>query len=324
MLGKHLGVLIAALATLASTATAQDYPSKPIKILVGFAAGGGTDVTARVLAPRLSERLGQPIIIENRPGAAGNIATELAVRATPDGYTLLMGTIAALAVNPSLYGNLTFDPLTDLAPISLAVSLPNIIVTHPSVPVKTLAELVALSKEKPGTFNYSTSGSGSAGHLAGELFKQLTKTDFTHIPYKGGAPAMTDLVAGQVNMSFAAAGSALPQIKAGKIKALAVTTLTRSSALPDIPTVEESIGLKGYKSNNWYGLVGPAKLPRAIIDKLHAAMVATLNEPAIKEKLLGQGLDASPSPTPEAFGAYIKKETEIWSKVVKDTGAKVE
>jgi tripartite-type tricarboxylate transporter receptor subunit TctC len=319
-----VGMIVASITALATSAQAQDYPAKPIKILVGFAAGGGTDVTARVLAPRLSERLGQPIIVENRPGAAGNIATELAVRAAPDGYTLLMGTIAALAINPSLYGNLTFDPLKDLTPISLAVSLPNIIVTHPSVPAKTLAELVALSKAKPGTFNYGTSGSGSAGHLAGELFKQLTKTDFTHIPYKGGAPAMTDLVAGQINMSFAAAGTAVAQIKAGKINALAVTTIKRSSALPNVPTVEEAIGLKGYESNNWYGLVGPANLPRAIVDKLHAAMVATLNELEIKDKLLTQGLDTSPSATPEAFGAYIKKETEIWSKVVKDTGAKVE
>ncbi len=239
-------VIVTAL-LLAQPSAAQDYPAKPIKILVGFAPGGGTDLTTRILAPRLSERLGQPVIVENRPGAAGNIATEAVVRAAPDGYTLLMGTIAALAVNPSLYGNLSFDPIKDLVPISLAVSLPNIIVTHPSVPVKTLAELVALSKAKPGTFNYSTSGSGSAGHLAGELFKQLTGTDFTHIPYKGGAPAMTDLVAGQVNMSFAAAGSAMPQIKAGKITALAVTTLQRSAALPNIPTVEESIGLKGYE-----------------------------------------------------------------------------
>ncbi len=321
---SHIGLAVAAVLALAPVAHAQDYPSKPIKILVGFAPGGGTDVTTRVLAPRLSERLGQTVIVENRPGAAGNIATEAAVRAAPDGYTLLMGTIAALAVNPSLYGNLPFDPQKDLTPISLAVSLPNIIVTHPSLPVKTLPELIAHSKAKPGTLNYSTSGSGSAGHLAGELFKQLTQTDFAHIPYKGGAPAMTDLVAGQVNMSFAAATGAIPQIKAGKINALAVTTLKRSATLPDVPTVEEAAGLKGYESNNWYGLVGPANLPRPIVEKLHAAMVATLNEPEIKAKLLAQGLDASPSPTPEAFGAYIKKETETWSKVVKSTGAKVE
>ncbi len=323
MLGKYLASVAAGLLALSPLAQAQDYPAaKPIRILVGFAAGGGTDVTARILAPRLAERLGQTVIIENRPGAAGNIATEIAVRAAPDGYTLLMGTIAALAVNPSLYGNLPFDPQTDPVPISLAVSLPNIIVVHPSVPVTSLTELVAMAKAKPGTFNYATSG--SAGHLAGEHFKALTGTDFTHVPYKGGAPAMTDLVGGQVNMSFAAAGSAIPHIKSGKIRALAVTTLQRSAALPDVPTVVEAIGLNGFESNNWYGLVGPAKLPRAIVDKLHAAMVATLNEPEIKAKLLTQGLDASPSPTPEDFGAYIRKETEIWSKVVKASGAKVE
>jgi tripartite-type tricarboxylate transporter receptor subunit TctC len=185
---RSFGAIIAvALVALSPTARAQDYPSKPIKILVGFAAGGGTDVTTRILQQRLAERLGQTIVIENRPGAGGNIATELAVRAAPDGYTLLMGTIAALAINPSLYPNLSFDPLKDVTPISLAVSLPNIVVVHPSVPAKSLAELVALSKAKPGTFNYSTSGSGSAGHLAGELFKSMTGADFTHVPYKGGA-----------------------------------------------------------------------------------------------------------------------------------------
>jgi tripartite-type tricarboxylate transporter receptor subunit TctC len=322
MFQRGAAAILAFFAVLISAAHAQDYPAKPIRILVGFAAGGGTDVTARIMAPRLAERLGQPIVIENRPGAGGNIATEAAARAAPDGYTLLMGTIAALAINPSLYANLPFDPEKDLTPISLAVSLPNIIVTHPTVPAKTLAELVALSKERPGTFNYSTSGAGSAGHLAGELFKTLTSADFTHVPYKGGAPAMTDLVAGQVNMSFAAAGSAMPQIKAGKIKPLAVTTLKRTAGLPDVPTVEEAMGLKGYESNNWYGLVGPAKLPPAVVAKLHAAMVAVLGEPEIKEKLQAQGLDPSPSVTPEAFGDYIRQETATWSKVVKTTGAK--
>lgn len=318
-----LAVVLIALLPVA--AAAQDYPAaKPIRILVGFAAGGGTDVTARILAPRLADRLGQTVIIENRPGAAGNIATETAVRAAPDGYTLLMGTIAALAINPSLYGSLPFDPVKDLAPISLAVSLPNIIVVHPSVPVRTLAELVALAKAKPGSFNYATSGAGSAGHLAGEHFKALTGTDFTHVPYKGGAPAMTDLIGGQVNMSFAAAGSAIPHIKSDKIRALAVTTLRRSSALPDVPTVEEAIGLKGYESNNWYGLLAPAKVPRPIIEKLHAAMVAALDEPEVRQKLLAQGLDASPSATPEDFAAYIAKEAAIWSKVVKATGAKAD
>jgi tripartite-type tricarboxylate transporter receptor subunit TctC len=225
MLRRVLATIVLALATLPpGTAHAQDYPSKPIKILVGFAAGGGTDTTARILQQRLAERLGQPIVIENRPGAAGNIATELTVRAPPDGYTLLMGTVAALAINPSLYGNLPFDPPVDLTPISLAVSLPNIVVTHPSVQVQSLAELVALSKARPGTLFYSTSGAGSLGHLAGELFKQLTGTDFTHVPYKGGAPAMTDLVAGQISMSFATATTAIPHIKSGKIRALAVTT----------------------------------------------------------------------------------------------------
>jgi tripartite-type tricarboxylate transporter receptor subunit TctC len=318
------GALLVGLLGFAPVVSAQDYPSKPIRILVGFAAGGGTDVTTRVLAPRLAERIGQPVIVENRPGAAGNIATELAVRAAPDGYTLLMGTIAALAVNPTLYGSLPFDPQKDLTPISLAVSLPNVIAVHPSVPAQSLTELVALAKAKPGSLNYSTSGSGSAGHLAGELFKTLVGVDLTHVPYKGGAPAMTDLVGGVVQMGFATATGAIPMIKAGKIRALAVTTASRSVTLPDVPTVEEAIGVKGYESNNWYGLVGPKGLPRAVVDKWHAVMVATLNEPEIKEKLLMQGLEVSPSPTPDAFAAYIKRETEVWSKVVKATGAKAE
>src|SRR4051812_22001021 len=251
------------LAAWAGGAAAQDFPSKPIHIVVGFAPGGGTDIATRIVSPRLGERLGQPVIVDNRPGAGGNLATEAVVKAAPDGYTLLMGTIAALAINPSLYKNLSYDPLRDLVPISMGVSHANVVVVHPSLPARTLEELVALARQQPGKLTYSSSGNGTAGHLSGALFESMANISLVHVPYKSGGQAMNDLIGGQVNMSFAAAPGAIPQIKAGKIRVLAVTTRNRSSFLPDVPTVSEA-GIKGYESSNWYGLVGPARLPRAI------------------------------------------------------------
>jgi|RhiMethySRZTD1v2_1073278.scaffolds.fasta_scaffold65494_3 tripartite-type tricarboxylate transporter receptor subunit TctC len=314
--------LVAVASSAAATAQAAegDYPTKPIRMLVGFAPGGGTDTTARALTPKLSERLGQQIIVDNRPGAAGNIATEITVKSPADGYTILMGTIAALAINPSLYGNLPFDPLTDLAPVTRGVDSTNILVVHPSIPVKTVKELIALAKAK--SLNAGSSGIGGAGHLALEFFNVMAGTKITHVPYKGGGPAMTDLLGGQINLIFATAASAIPHVQSGKIRALAVTTASRSKVVPDIPTISES-GLKGFEANNWYGVVVPAKTPRPIIDRLNREFTAVLKLPDVSELLFKQGLDPAPS-TPEAFGAYIKSETAKWAKVIKASGAKPE
>jgi tripartite-type tricarboxylate transporter receptor subunit TctC len=307
-------------ACTAASSVAQEFPTKAIRIYVGFAPGGGTDIMTRIVAPRIGERLGQPVIVENRPGAGGNLATEAVTRAAPDGYTLLMGTIAALAINPSLYKNLPFDPIKDLTTISMGVSLPNVVVVHPSVPARTLDELITLAKQQPGKLTYASSGNGTAGHLSGALFESMANVSLVHIPYKSGGQAMTDLIGGQVSMSFAAAPGAIPQIKAGKIRVLAVTTRNRSAFLPDVPTVAEASGIRGYESSNWYGLVGPAKLPRNIVDRVNAAMVETLKEPATREKLALQGLEATPS-SPDEFAAFLRAEIVKWAKVVKDTGS---
>ena len=311
-----LPLAAAALACFPMLVTAADggtYPNRPIRMLVGFAPGGGTDTTARALAGKMSERLGEQVIIDNRPGAAGNIATDIAARATPDGYTILMGTIAALAINPALYAKLPFDPLRDVLPITRAVDSTNILVVHPSVQVSSVKDLVALAKSKP--LNGGSSGVGGAGHLALELFNLQAGTNITHVPYKGGGPAMVDLIAGNINLIFATAASAVSHIKSGRIKPLAVTTGKRSGLVPDLPTVAEA-GLKDFEANNWYGILAPAKTPGPIIDRLNKEIVAVLNSPDIKAFLFKQGLDVAPS-TPEAFAAYIRSEKNKWEKVVK-------
>ena len=308
--------------SMTAAANAAAYPDKPIRMLVGFAAGGGTDTTARAIGQPLSEALGQQVIVDNRPGAAGNIAADITAHSVPDGYTILMGTIAALAINPSLYQKLPFDPLKDFEPISLAVSSMNVLVVHPSVAAKNVKELIALAKAQAGKLTYGSSGVGGAGHLAGVLFDQLAGTKMIHVPYKGGAPAIIALVSGEVNMVFATAETAVPQVKAGKIRALGVTTAKRSALLPDLPTIAEG-GLPGYEANNWYGLLAPAKTPAAIVERLNREVVKVLNMPNVKEQLFRSGLDASPS-TQKEFAAYIKSEMAKWSKVVKASGAKAE
>ena len=306
----------AAAATLPSHAA--QWPERPIRMLVGFAPGGGTDATARAIAPKLSASLGQQIIVDNRPGATGNIATDIVSKSSPDGYTILMGTIAALAINPSLYDKLPFDPIKDLAPVTRAVDSTHVLVVHPSVPAKSVKDLVALAKTK--SLNAGSSGVGGAGHLALELFNLQTGTKITHVPYKGGGPAMIDLLGGNINLIFATAASAVGHIKSGKIRALAVTTAKRAPLVPDLPTIEET-GLKGFEANNWYGVVVPAKTPRAIINRLNKDVAAALNSPDVKDLLFKQGLDVAPD-TPEQFGAYIKSELAKWAKVVKAAGLK--
>ena len=321
----HLRTGIAIVASIAAShftaAFAQDpYPTRPIRMIVGFAPGGGTDLTARPVAQKMSELLKQQVIVENRPGAAGNIATEQVARAAPDGYTILMGTIAALAINPSLYGNLKFDPEVDFAPVIQVVDATNVLAVHPSVQAGTVKELIALAKQK--SLSAGSSGIGATGHLAIELFNVMAGVKLVHVPYKGGGPAMTDLVGGQVQLIFATTASAIPQIKAGRIKGIAVTTAKRSALMPELPTISEA-GLTGFDANNWYGIVVPAKTPRAIIDQLNAEVTKILHMPDVKATLFNQGLDPAPG-TPEQFGAYIRSERVKWAKVIKESGAKAE
>ena len=318
------GVASIALAGMSCAANAQQkgpvYPDRPVRMLVGFAPGGVKYTAARPVGQRLYEVLGQQFVVDNRPGAGGNIATEIAARATPDGYSLLVGTIAALAINPSIYEKLAFDPIRDFSPITNMASSINVLVVHPSVAAKTVKELVALLRAKPGSLNYGSSGVGSAGHLSGVLLEHMTRTDITHVPYKGGAPAMGALLGGEVQMVFATAATAIPQIKAGKVRGLAVTTATRAGMLPDLPTIAEA-ALPGYEANNWYGLLAPAKTPKAIIDRLNAETVKILGSQSVREIYFTQGLEPTPT-TPEAFGAYIKSEIAKWSKLVKAAGVK--
>ena len=312
---------IAMLALIAASAFAADpYPTKPIRMIVGFAPGGGTDLTARPVAQKMSELLGQQVIVENRPGAAGNIATEQVARAAPDGYTILMGTIAALAINPSLYGDLKFDPETDFAPVIQVVDATNVLALHPSVPAGSVQELIALARQK--SLSAGSSGIGGTGHLAIELFNTMAGVKLVHVPYKGGGPAMTDLVGGQVHLIFATTASAIPQIRGGRIKGIAVTTARRSALMPELPTISEA-GLAGFDANNWYGIVVPARTPRAIIDRLNAEVTKILNMPDVRTTLMNQGLDPAPG-TPEQFGAYIKSERVKWARVIKESGAKAE
>jgi len=303
-------------------APAAEYPVKPVRILVGGATGGGVDISARIVAAKLGEITRQQFVVENRPGASGNIATELVVKAPPDGYTLLMGTIAPLAINPSLYPRLAFDPARDLAPLSRVADSTNVLVVHPALPVRSVKELVALGRARRGELLYGSAQTGSAGHLAGELFSSMTGARLVHIPYKGGAPAMVDLIAGQLQLIFATAITAVPQVQAGKIRALAVTTARRSAALPELPTVDEA-GLPGFEVNNWYGLVAPLRTPQEIVQTLNRDIVAALNVPDVQDAMLRQGLDPAPS-TPAAFGDYIRAEIAKWRKVVMASGAKAD
>ena len=299
-------------------ARAADYPTKPIRLLVGFAPGGGTDTTARAISQKLTAALGQQVVVDNRPGVSGNIAAEITANAPPDGYTVLLATIGALAINPSLLKKMPFDPIKDLAPVTRAADSTNILVVHPSVAAKSVKELIALAKSKP--LNCGSSGVGGAGHLALELFNLQAGTKMLHVPYKGGGPAIVDLLAGNINLIFATTASSIGHIKSGRIRALAVTTAKRSANVPELPTIAEA-GLPGFEANNWNGIVVPAKTPRPIINRLNKEFTAALLLPDIKHFLFNQGLDAAPG-TPEAFAAYIKSETAKWAKVIKAAGIK--
>lgn len=312
--------LTAFLLLCCTSAQAQSgsYPTKPIRFIVAAAAGGGLDVVARLTSPTVSAALGQNVIVDNRAGAGGSIAAELTANSAPDGHTLLMGNIGALAVNPHVYKGLGYHPIRDFAPVTFAVSGANVLIVHPDVPVKTVQELIALARSKPEELAAGSPGHGSAGRLAAELFSSMAKIKMVHVTYKGGAPAMTGLLSGETQLIFASPSTAIPQVKAGRVRGLAVSTLKRSPMLPDLPTIAES-GLPGFETDNWYGMVIAAKTPRAIVERLNMEFTRALNAPDVKQALLRQGLDPAPG-TPEAFGKYIKAEYEKWGKVIREAG----
>jgi tripartite-type tricarboxylate transporter receptor subunit TctC len=313
--------IVAALA-VPLAAPAADYPSHPVSLVVAFTPGGPSDVLARILGRRLNEILHQPFIIENRPGAGGNIAAEQVAQAAPDGYTLLMGNNSILATNAALYKKLAYNPEKDFIPISLIGTQASILVVNNEVPANSMAELIALAKTNPGQLNFASSGFGAAAHLAGELFKTEAKINIVHVAYKGAAPALQDVMAGHVQMMFATAASVIPLIKAGKVRALAVTTPKRTALLPDLPTVDE-LGIKGFDATTWHGLVAPTGTPKDIIDTLNFATVEALKDPTTQEQLTNLGVDIIGS-SPREFDAYIKSEIPKWTAVVKQSGAQVE
>lgn len=308
------------LACIVPFAAAQQgaYPSKWIRIIASQAPGGGIDMVCRLVAPKLSDAMGQTVIVDNRPGANGSLAAEITAKSPPDGYTLMLGAVGNLGTNVLFYKKLGYDPLRDLAPITSAVSSGNVLVVHPSVPAHSVKELIALARKRPDELAYGTSGTGGAGHLAGALFRRMTKTELLHVPYKGGGPAMVDLVAGQTQLGFASPPSAAAFIRDGKLRALAVSTVRRSKLFPQLPTIAEA-GVPGYESHAWYGFVVPAKTPGTIVSRLNEELVRILRMQDITQALLGQGLEVW-TMTPDAFGSYIRSEAEKWTRVIREAG----
>lgn len=319
-LGLCAATILGGMLALASVpAAAQQYPIRPIRFIVPFPPGGGNDIVGRIVAQKLADALGQSVVVDNRGGAGGTIGTDLTAKSPPDGHTMLINNIS-LAVNATLFTKLPYDTLRDLAPVTMVGRQPNILVVHPSVPVKSVRELLALAKAKPRQINYGSGGVGTASHLATELLKLMTQVDMVHVPYKGLGPALTDLMGGQIQLIISTMASALPQVKAGKLRPLAVTTAKRSSFFPEVPTLDEA-GVAGYEFNTWYGLLVPAGTPKPIIVRLNQEMASILNSVVVKEQFTPQGLEAAPT-SPEAFGAYLKSEVEKWRKIVKASGAK--
>ena len=309
--------LLLCLALLACPAMAQS-----VRFVVGFTPGGPSDILARALGAKLTETLGQPVIVENRPGAGGNLAAETVAKSAPDGNTWLLGNNSILATNAALYSHLGYDPVKDFVPVALVAIQPNILVVHPSVPARSVTELIAYAKAHPGQLNYASTGAGVAAHLSAELFKAMAGVDMVHVPYKGAQPALTDVIAGQCQLMFATSASVIPYIKAGRLRALAVTTSSRSPSLPDLPTVAEA-GVPGFESITWHGVVVPSATPAATVERLNRAINAALAQRDLLERLNGLGAEGAPG-TPQDFATYIAREIPKWTKVVKDSGAKAD
>ena len=316
---KH-ALIFAVLALAASVCGA--FPEKPVRFVIGFTPGGPSDILARAVGQKLAERWGQQVVIENRPGAGGNLAAEAVAKSAPDGYTWLLGNNSILATNQSLYKKLPYDPVKDFAPVALVAVQPNILVVHPEVPAKSVSDLILLAKQSPGKLNYASSGAGAAAHLAGELFKTMAGVDIVHVPYKGAQPALTDLIAGQVQLMFATSASVIPYMKAGRLRALAVTTAQRSPSVPELPTVSEA-GLAGFEATTWHGVVVPMATPAPLVQRLNQDLNLVLEEKELKERLAGLGAEVLTG-TPRDFADYIAREIPKWTKVVKDSGARAD
>ena len=305
-----------------TSALAQAYPTKPVTIIVPFAAGGTTDILARIIGQALTAELGQSVVVDNRAGAGGNIGGQAAAKAAPDGHTLFMGTVGTHAINASLYKKMPFDPVKDFAPLTHVANVPNLLVANPAQPYKSVKDLIAYAKANPGKVNFGSSGNGSSIHLSGELFKSLAKVDMQHVPYKGSAPAVTDLLGNQIGIMFDNMPSAIQHVRSGKLVPIAVTTAKRSPELPNVPTIAEA-GVPGYEATSWFGMFAPAGTPAPVLAKLNAAIVKVLAQPDVKKKINEQGAEVY-SETPEQFAAFIQAESVKWGKVVKESGASLD
>jgi len=316
-------ILALAALVLSSLATAHEYPAKPVRMVVGFPPGGGTDVVARILAPRVGELLGQPIVIENRPGATGTAAAGHVAKSPPDGYTIMMGHVSVNAIAPSLFSNLPYDVEKDFAPIGIAANVPHIVVVHPSLPVKTLKELIAYAKARSAPLTFPSAGNGSMPHLAGEAFQILAGVKLLHVPYKGTGQSMQDLLGGQHLVAFDTMPASAPYVRSGKLRALAVSSAERVSTLPEVPTAVEA-GLPGYVVTTWYGVFAPAATPPAIVKRLHADLVTAMRTPDVHEKLQGIGADGSVSKSPAEFAALVRADTARYAKIARDNGLRID
>ena len=308
--------------SLALSATADDYPNKAIRFIMPYPIGGSIDIAGRMVAQRLAENLGQAVVIDNRTGAGGIVGTETGARAAADGYTLLMGGTGTLALSPSLQKSLPYDPNKDFTPVTLLVTIPYVVVVHPAVRVNNIRELIALAKAKPNEINYGSGGSGSAPHLAAELFKTMADVKITHVPYKGSTPAITDTMSGQVQLTFTGIPSVMTQMKAGRLRPIGVTSLIRAAALPDVPTIAES-GVPGYEVNPWFGVLLPARAAQPLVARINAEILKVLQQPATRERFAAEGFEAAGN-TPAQFAAYIKSEQVKWAKVIKDGGIRAD
>ena len=306
---------------VAGTCAAQSYPTKPIRFIVPFPVGGVADVFARVIGQKLNDAWGQPVVVENRAGAGGNIGAEAVAKAPPDGYMLVMGSIGTHAVNVSLFKKMPYDPVKDFAPVALVLEADGLLVLHPSVPANTVRELIALAKARPGQIAYASAGNGTAGHLAGELFKSMAQVDMVHVPYKGNVPAITDLMGGQTSLLFATMPTVLPQVQAGRLKALGVTGSMRSTAAPGVPAIAET--LTGFEVTNWIGVFAPAGTPREVVTRLNGEVLRVMQAPDIQARLASEGAK-SPARTPEEFGAYVRSEIAKWARVIQQAGIRVD